>query len=259
MRAAPANCRRAPRRGSASSPAMQRILRNHRGERLDFAFHPGREGDRRLVAIAHGVTSHKDRPWLTALSDALGKRGIASVRFTYSGNGASEGRYEDVSISKEVDDLGAVLEALSDRDVIYAGHSMGGAVGVLRASRDIRLRGLVSLAGMVHVQSFMQRWFGNLRPGIDVQFDKPQCPLTAQFLADAAAIGDVLAPAARVRVPWLLVHGTSDELVPFQDALDAQRANPRHTTLLEIPGADHRFTGCEVEVAEKVAAWCARL
>lgn len=238
---------------------MQRILRNHLGERLDYAFHAGREGDRRLVAIGHGVTSHKDRPWLSALSDACAARGIASVRFTYSGNGESQGRYEDVSISKEVGDLGAVLDTFSDRDVIYAGHSMGGAVGVLRASRDIRIRALVSLAGMVHVQSFMQRWFGNLRPGVDVKFDKPNCPLTAQFLADAAAIGDVLAPAARVRVPWLLVHGSADELVPFQDALDAQRANPAHTTLLEIPGADHRFTGCEVAVADKVADWLARV
>lgn len=236
---------------------MPIAIRNRHGERLDATLHPGRPGDRRIVAIAHGVTSHKDRPWLIALSAALGAAGIASLRFSFAGNGDSEGRYADVTISKEVDDLGSVLDALGDRDVVYAGHSMGAAVGVLRAARDPRIRGLVSLAGMVHVSAFMDAQFGRLRPGIDVAFGKPQCPLTHAFLADAHAIGSVLAAAARVRVPWLLLHGTADELVPVQDARDARAAAASRPQLVELPDADHRFTGREPDMADAVLAWLA--
>lgn len=238
---------------------MRSPLINRRGERLDHAFLEGRAGDARVVLIGHGLTSHKDRPWLLALAEALAEHGIASLRFSFSGNGASQGRFEESTITKEVEDLGCVLDALEGREVIYAGHSMGAAVGVLRASADERIRALVSLAGMVRVQRFMERCFGHLRPGVDVMLGKAHCPLTAAFLADAAAIGDVLGPAARIAVPWLVAHGSADELVPFQDALDACAANPRRAELLEIPGADHRFRGRERELARAVAEWCAAL
>ena len=232
-------------------------LRNLHGERLDATFHPGRAGDRRIVAIGHGVTSHKDRPWLLALSEALTEIGIASVRFSFAGNGDSEGRYEDATISKEVDDLAAILDVLAEHEVIYAGHSMGAAVGVLCAARDHRIRALVSLAGMVHVSAFMHRVFGHLRPDVDCMLEKPQCPLTTRFLVDAHAIGDVVAAAAQVTVPWLLVHGSADELVPLQDSRDALAATHDRADLIEIAGADHRFGGHERTMATTVARWLA--
>ena len=229
-------------------------FRNTQGERLDATFHPGRKGDPRIVAIAHGVTSHKDRPWLLALSETLSAHGIASVRFSFAGNGASDGSYENVTMSKEVADVGCVLDALAGRDVVFAGHSMGAAVGVLRAAHDRRIRGLVSLAGMVHVSAFMRAQFGAMRPG-DLMLGKPQCPLSQAFLDDAHAIGDVLPAAARVEVPWLLVHGTSDELVPLQDAHDARRAAGDRPQVVELAGADHRFSGQEAVMAEAVTSW----
>jgi len=230
-------------------------IRNARGERFDYAFAPGATGRRGVVVIGHGVTSHKDRPWLVALGDALREAGIASLRFSFAGNGASEGRYEDATIHKEVDDLGSVLDALADLDPIYAGHSMGGAVGVLRAALDERLRALVSLAGMVHVREFMQVHFGHLRPGRDVMLGKPHCPLTQAFLDDALAIGSVLEPAARVRVPWLIVHGTADEIVPLRDSRDVHAAAGGRAELLELEGVDHRFTGHEGAMAAAVVRW----
>ena len=124
-------------------------IRNRQGERLDLAHHPASGGGADLVVIGHGVTANKDRAFLVALAEGLAASGIAALRVSWSGNGDSEGRFEDSTISKEVEDLGAVLDALGDHRIAYVGHSMGGAVGVLRASRDERIGALVSLAGMV--------------------------------------------------------------------------------------------------------------
>lgn len=230
-------------------------IRNAPGEHLDYTFTPGQDRVRDLVVIGHGVTSHKDRPWLIALSEALASAGIASMRISFSGNGGSEGRFEESTISKEVEDLGSVLDAADGWRALYCGHSMGGAVGVLRAAADPRIRGLVSLAGMVHVQEFMQRHFGHLRPGADVLFDKAECPLGQALLDDARDIGSVQEQGARIAVPWLLVHGTSDDIVPLQDSLDIRSAAREHPVLEQLVGADHRFTDHEDLMTSTVVTW----
>ena len=133
---------------------------------------------------------------------------------------APRGASSDATISKEVDDLGSVVDALAGRAVGYAGHSMGGAVGVLRASRDARIRALVSLAAMVHTRAFVTRTFGELAPG-DLMMGKPGCVLSQGYLDDLRAIDSVVGHADEINVPWLFVHGTGDTLVPIGDTQDA--------------------------------------
>jgi uncharacterized protein len=237
-------------------------FRNAQGERLDAAYlpgaaAPGTEPPREIVVLAHGVTAHKDRPWLVTLAEALSDAGLASLRLSFAGNGASEGRFEDAVPSKEVKDLGSVLDALEGwgvESIGYAGHSMGGAVGVLRAASDPRIACLVSLAGMVHVHAFFQRHFAHLTPGAPM-LEKPECPWSPALGDDAARIGSVTGQAARIRVPWLLVHGDADELVPYQDALDARAAAGGRPDLVTLPGVDHRFTGAVPQVVSAVIPW----
>ncbi len=236
------------------------VIRNAQGERLDVTYQaaPGSPAPPdAVVVIAHGVTAHKDRPLLMALADALSEAGLASLRVSFAGNGRSEGRFEDAIPSKEAGDLGSVIDALVDWGVgkiAYAGHSMGGAVGVMRASVDPRIACLVSLAGMVHVDAFMRAQFGHLAPGA-LMLDKPECPWSPKLAEDAARIGSVTAQAARIRVPWLLVHGDADEMVPCQDALDAREAAGGRPELVRLPGIDHRFNGALPQVIDAVVPW----
>ena len=233
--------------------AMQ--IRNAQGEALDVAYDAGSP----LVVIGHGVTANKDRDWALTLHRALVDAGFGALRFSFSGNGASEGDFRESTVSKEVADLIAVLDALEAAgvpEVDYAGHSMGGAVGVLAASQDRRIGKLISLAGMVHTHDFADRKFGELEPGRDVMWEKPECPLSQAFVDDLSGIGDVLAQAAGVDVPWLLVHGTDDTVVPLRDSHDAREAAGGRPDLVELPGADHVFTGDATEAMTRaVVAW----
>ncbi|HEX7086734.1 MAG TPA: alpha/beta fold hydrolase [Vicinamibacterales bacterium] len=239
-------------------------IRNAHGERLDTAFTPaGRSSafpPEAAVVIAHGVTSNKDRPYLIALADGLARAGVAALRISYTGNGASEGAFEDATPTKEAADLGAVLDALRSagvRRIGYAGHSMGGAVGVLRAAEDDRIGCLVSLAGMVHVHAFMQRCFGHLAYG-EPMSGRPECPWSRTLEEDARRLGSVLPQAARIGIPWLLVHGDADDLVPLQDSLDARAAAGGRPELVTLPGVDHRFTGAIDAMVEAVVPWIVR-
>ena len=249
-----------PEKGSAGGACsaltifMFGEIRNGQGERLDYTFHEG-QGDR-IVVIGHGVTGNKDRPALVALAEGLAAAGISALRFSYAGNGDSDGAFTEATITKEVADLGNVIDALSAYKICYVGHSMGGAVGVLRAATDERIQLLVSLAGMVHTEAFAEREFGDVVPDAGFMWDEPECPLSQAYMDDMAAIGSVEKNASRFAVPWLLVHGTEDDIVPIRDSHDIlQRAN-EPTELLELPGVDHVFSGdATALMVQKVVAW----
>jgi pimeloyl-ACP methyl ester carboxylesterase len=236
---------------------MNTLIRNPHGEKIDYTYHPS-DGGKPLVILGHGVTGNKDRPFVVALAEALAHAGYPALRFSFSGNGASEGRFVDSTISKGVADLGAVLDATGG-DVCYIGHSMGGATGVICASQDDRITRLVSLAGMVDTRGFAEREFGMVTPGEGCMWDEPDCPLSQAYMDDLRGIGSVLDKAPLIRAPWLLVHGTEDDVVPIEDSrrIFAQANEPK--TLAEIPGANHVFGGdATTPMIEAVIGWLNR-
>ena len=227
-------------------------IRNAQNERLDCTLHEG--GSEALVVIGHGVTGNKDRPFVVALAEGLSAAGISALRLSFSGNGDSEGRFEDSTISKEVEDLGSVLDAVGERPILFVGHSMGGAVGVLRASADPRIVGLVSLAGMVHTRAFAEREFGDVTPGAGCMWEDEDCPLSQAYLDDMNAIDTVVERGADISVPWLLVHGSDDDVVPLQDSRDIVARAPQ-AQLVELAGADHVFSDDPGPMVEAVVSW----
>lgn len=232
-------------------------LHNRHGERLDFTFHPGAGGDC-LVILGHGVTGNKDRPLLVRLAGELVARGWPCLRLSFSGNGGSGGEFAASTITKEIADLQAVLDALpAGIRVAYLGHSMGGAVGLLTAVRDERIRVLVSLAGMVFPAEFYHREFGAVVVGEGCMWDEPSCPVSQAFADDMTGHGDLLDAAAAVVVPWLLLHGSADDVVPPADSEAANRTavvEPRK--LVRIDGAGHAFDEAAYPLlVEEIDAW----
>ncbi len=234
-------------------------IRNTAGEALEFDLVPASRAGAPTVVIGHGVTANMDREWARTLAGGLAAAGYGSLRFSFSGNGGSEGSFLDSCPTKEVGDARAVLDALERAGVgpvVFVGHSMGGAVGVLLAGGDEPpVRALVSLAGMVHTEDFVARRLPDCEPG-QLMWDSPGCEMGQTFLDDMAAVHSVLPLAADVCVPWLLVHGGDDAIVPASESAEAQAAAGASAELVVLDGADHSFTGGrEPEMARVVVDW----
>jgi pimeloyl-ACP methyl ester carboxylesterase len=231
-------------------------FRNRSGELLDTSFHPA-ERDRFLVLLGHGVTGNKDRPLLIGVADGLAARGWPCLRVSFAGNGASEGRFEDCTVSKECDDLRSILDALpSDLEIAYAGHSMGGGVGVRVAASDPRISVLVSLAGMLRLADFHQAEFGDLTPDDGLMWDEPDCPLSKTFANDMTKLGELFDEAAAVKAPWLLIHGTADDVVLPKDSQDGYAVAGEPKKLVEIEGAGHSFDEATYpQVIDEIGSW----
>lgn len=232
-------------------------VKNHKGERLDLAYCSGAERSQYLVILGHGVTANKDRSWALALTKGLDDLGFATLRFSFSGNGRSEGDFKQSTVLKEVQDLKAILDSTGGFEkVIFVGHSMAGAVGVLCAADDPRIDLLVSLAGMVHVHDFAQRKFGSLTPDKDLMWDKTECPLSSIFMNEMADIQSVVDKGSEIKQPWLLVHGRGDTVVPLQDSIDIHSRAHLKASLKTMDGADHLFSGDhEGEMVSIVCDW----
>lgn len=231
-------------------------FRNRHGEKLDTTFHPG-DRDDVLVVLAHGVTGNKDRPLLVAVAEGLSAKGWPCLRISYTGNGASEGEFGEATITKESGDLRDILSALPPGiKVAYCGHSMGGAVGVMTAAADDRIRVLVTLAGMIRTEEFCEREFGDVVPGEGYMWDQEACPLSRKYVDDMESIGDLFDEVGQVSVPYLLIHGTADDVVFIQDSRDAYDTAEEPKRLVEIPDAGHSFDESTYpQVISEIADW----
>ncbi|MGE9295767.1 MAG: alpha/beta hydrolase family protein [Puniceicoccales bacterium] len=231
-------------------------LRNPQGERLDSTFHPGADGARKIVVLGHGVTGNKDRPLLVALAEAIAAKGLPCLRVSFSGNGDSEGRFEDSTITKEVADLAAVLAESKKHfdEIAYIGHSMGGAVGVIATTSGQPINTLISVAGMVHIKEFADTEFGAEKRGF--MWEEEDCPLSQTYLDDCAQWGSIVERGAQVNVPWLLIHGEPDDVVPIHHSRDIITRAGGNARLIEVPAANHVFSGdAETLLVDAVAPW----
>jgi uncharacterized protein len=225
----------------------------------------GRDSPRPAIVVVHGFKGFKDWGMFPPLGERLARAGFATVTFNLSGSGVDDNgdfvwpdRFGHNTFSAELHDLGLLTDALGRGELGVAppttiglvGHSRGGGIAVLHAAQDRRVQALVTWSSI----SSVERW----SPHEVLQWRKKgvsqivntrtgqQLPLFTDVLDDvernASGSLDILGAAARLRIPWLIVHGTEDEAVSHleADALRAASSLPT-TRLLAIEGAGHTF------------------
>ena len=202
---------------------------------------------------------------LAMLADALGQRGIATLRYDKRGIGASAGamgQESDLRFTTYVDDAVDWLEWLradprfSRRLVI--GHSEGSLIGVLAAQRS-PVSHVVSVAGAGRpieevldeqlsrmlppdLLADTRRIMAELKAGRAVESVPPQLvaifrPSVQPYMISWLPI-DPAQEVGRLTVPVLVVQGTTDIQVNSADA-DRLASGHAHATLETIDGMNH--------------------
>src|SRR5262249_56995070 len=99
--------------------------------------------------FAHCFTCSKESKAAATISAALAERGIAVLRFDFTGLGGSEGDFANTHFSSNVDHLVSAadhLRATRGAPAILIGHSLGGAAVLAAAARIPHARALVTIA-----------------------------------------------------------------------------------------------------------------
>lgn len=202
------------------------------------------------MVVCHGFLGTKDgRGKALAMSEALaGAAGWSTFLFDFSGNGESEGEFSDLTLSGQVDDLTAAIDhviAQGYGPVVTLGRSFGGTTVICQAASDDRVRAVCTWSAVAFPRrSFPRSRAVPLDNGL-LQWDSIlgfRIYLKEDFFTDLEAY-DVLDCVRRISPrPILLCHGDRDEVVPFTDVHALWEASAEPRQLLEVPGADHRYT-----------------
>ncbi|MGD2062347.1 MAG: alpha/beta fold hydrolase [Nitrospirota bacterium] len=219
------------------------------GEQIVAHVSPGR--DDRVVVFVPGfrsVCAGTKATWFEARAVAAG---ITYARFDFRGMGESEGRFEEMTIGREVEDLALVLDHFESVPVYLIGSSLGGMVSVLTAqTRPQQIRACLLIAPAFDFFDRRRDYLGTdgleawrergIVEAVDQYTGEPyrlRYDLISDGVARQQAVWDQGAPC-----PVRIFHGSEDEAVPMTASQRFLREAPcPDCRLTVIDGGDHRL------------------
>jgi uncharacterized protein len=245
-------------------------IQNRRGQMLaallreaDAGGGPGRSSPA-LVIVCHGFTGAKEGGGRALeMGEALARRGFHTLLFDFAGCGESEGAWEEVTLSRHLDDLADVVEwsrVSGHKRIILNGRSFGGAAALCCAARDDRIAAVCTWAAPADLIKLFNGFIKEAVTGppletIALTEAGGSVSLRKLFFYDLPR-HNILGCAAHLSPrPLLVIHGGADETVPTGDAAVIYAAAGEPKQLVVIDGADHRFSNHIGPVWETFFQW----
>ncbi len=224
-----------------------------------------------VVIFSHGFKGFKDWGPFNLVAERFAEAGFVYVKYNFSHNGTtidSPTEFADLeafgndNLSIEMDDLGVVIDWVCSNEfpvdkseinteaIYLMGHSRGGGISILKAKEDTRVKKLCTWAS---VNEFSKYWtaeelekikkdgvvyVGNART-------KQMMPIKWQLYENYFAnLPRLFVPDAvrALQIPMLIIHGTKDETIPVEAAIEMQGWNKKAELLL-LEGSNHNFGG----------------
>lgn len=222
---------------------------------------------RAFALFAHCFTCGKDVVAAARIARALTERGIAVLRFDFTGLGGSGGDFGNTHFSSNIDDLVRAATHLREHFAapsILIGHSLGGAA-VLAATHLIPEARAVATIGAPADPRHVVGLFGGRRASIERDGEAEVVLAGRTFTVRRELLQDLAAQpqAARIgnlRAALLVLHSPVDEVVGVDNARRIFDTARHPKSFVALDGADHLLTepGDAAFVAAVLAPWAAR-
>lgn len=252
-----------------SAPQTERLeFPGARGERLAARLEHLRGQIACFALFAHCFTCSKDLQATRRISRSLAERGIAVLRFDFTGLGESEGDFADTDFSSNIEDLVAAADFLRDRyeaPQLLVGHSLGGTAALVAASRIKEVRAVVTIAAPSDTDH-LRELLVEKAPAVQ-QSETAEINLAGRAfrirrqLLDDLAEHSVRDAIADLRRPLLLFHSPLDNVVAVDHARRIFEAAKHPKSFISLDNADHLLLGREdvsQYVAHVLATWAER-
>lgn len=226
------------------------------------------EGTVRAYALfAHCFTCSKDIFAAARIAEGLARRGIAVLRFDFTGLGMSGGDFANTNFSSNVQDLIAAADFLRENyeaPDILVGHSLGGAA-VLAAAEHVPEAVAVATIGAPSNASHVANNFADKTVDIErdgqaeVDLSGRKFIIRKQFLDDIR--GHTLTDKiGKLKKALLVFHSPLDSQVSVTNANEIFSAAKHPKSFVSLDNADHLLRNRDDAnyVADVLAAWAER-
>lgn len=226
------------------------------------------EGKPRAFALfAHCFTCSKDIFAASRIAAGLTEMGIATLRFDFTGLGASEGEFANSNFSSNVEDLlhaARYLEENYQPPRILIGHSLGGAA-VLAAAAQVEDAMAVATIGAPYDPKHVGHHFMDHMEEIEasgeaeVQIAGRPFRIRKQFLDDLSS-QEQQDRIANLKKALLVFHAPMDTTVGVENAGNIFTAAKHPKSFVSLDDADHLLSRYEdsLYVSQVIAAWATR-
>ena len=222
---------------------------------------------RAYALFAHCFTCSKDSKAAAYISQALAARGIAVLRFDFTGLGMSGGDFAESNFSSNVGDLLAAARYLREQHQapqLLVGHSLGGAA-VLAAAHNIAEARAVATIGTPyepkHIEHLLRDGKDQILAAGEAKVDIGGRPFTIrkQFLEDLEQ-HDPAKTIGSLKKALLILHSPRDRIVDINNAANIFMAAKHPKSFVSLDDADHLLSRAEdaAYAAEVLAAWASR-
>jgi putative redox protein len=246
-------------------------------ERFQF---PGSDGQQLAAALelpegktlayalfAHCFTCGKDVLAAKRIAAALAAKGIAVLRFDFTGLGSSEGDFANSTFSSNVADLVRAADHLRETrkaPAILIGHSLGGAAVLAAAGQIPQAKAVVTIAAPsdpAHVTHFFADRLEDIRKHGKVEVSLAGRPfnIKREFLDDIAE-HNLMDHVAKLHKALLIMQSPTDDTVGIDNATRIFVAAKHPKSFVSLPGADHLLSDRRdsMYAADVIAAWAER-
>ncbi|WP_439363817.1 alpha/beta fold hydrolase [Bradyrhizobium sp. DASA03005] len=220
-----------------------------------------------FALFAHCFTCGKDTLAAKRISVALAARGIAVLRFDFTGLGSSEGDFANSTFSSNVADLVRAADHLRDirkAPSILIGHSLGGAAILAAAGQIPEARAVATIAAPsdpAHVTGLFREHLDDIRAQGEVEVSLAGRPfrIKREFLDDIAEQA-LMKDATGLHKALLVMHSPVDDTVGIDNATKIFVAARHPKSFVSLDYADHLLTkpADALYAADVIVAWASR-
>jgi uncharacterized OsmC-like protein/pimeloyl-ACP methyl ester carboxylesterase len=222
---------------------------------------------RAYALFAHCFTCGKDVLAAKRIAVALAAKGIAVLRFDFTGLGSSEGDFANSTFSSNVADLVRAADHLRttrQAPALLIGHSLGGAAILAAADQIPDAKAVVTIAAPSdpsHVMGQFADSIEKIRKEGQAEVSLAGRPFTIkrEFLDDIAEHG-LMAQAAKLHKALLVMHSPTDDTVGIDNATRIFVTAKHPKSFVSLAGADHLLSDRRdsAYVADVIASWASR-
>lgn len=223
---------------------------------------------KQIVIFCHGYKGYKDWGAWNLVAENFAKNNIFFVKMSFSHNGGTVEQTIDFpdleafgnnNFTIELDDIDMVVnwilknpsiqKEIDPMQITLIGHSRGGGSVLIKASENKRITKVITWAGISDFGSRftneeqINAWKKNGVVYIENGRTKQQMPHYFQFYLNykenesRLSIQDAV---KKLKIPYLIIHGSEDETVPAKEAKDLLSWNSNNQ-LVVVENANHSF------------------